>query len=55
MEEEKKHHHLFHHKKKEQIPEEEFKQHKSHEHLGELGAVAAGAVALYETHKGMKE
>ncbi|KAJ6819994.1 uncharacterized protein M6B38_252870 [Iris pallida] len=38
-------HHLFHHHKEESHLEQE-KHHKSKEHLGEMGAVAAGAFAL---------
>ncbi|KAE9446148.1 hypothetical protein C3L33_21954, partial [Rhododendron williamsianum] len=35
--------------------EREEKQHKTREHLGELGAIAAGAFALHEKHKAKKD
>lgn len=50
-EEQKHHHHFFHHHRDEESPSEvdpkkEEKHHKHKEHLGELGALAAGAYAL---------
>ncbi|KAH6782523.1 hypothetical protein C2S51_007816 [Perilla frutescens var. frutescens] len=35
--------------------EEEEKHHKKKEHLGEMGAMAAGAFALYEKHEAKKD
>ncbi|ONK57564.1 uncharacterized protein A4U43_C09F1790 [Asparagus officinalis] len=54
MAEEKEHHHLFHHHQ-EGTPAEELKHHKHKEHLGEMGAVTAGAFALYEKHESKKD
>lgn len=57
MDEEKKHHHLFHHNKDDEESfaaypvegthdyKEDEKKHKKDEHLGEVGAVAAGLYA----------
>lgn len=60
---ENKHHHFHHHKNQnadsEATPYEKAMKEEKHdkrmEHLGELGAVAAGTFALYEKHKAKKD
>ncbi|KAI4389726.1 hypothetical protein MLD38_001923 [Melastoma candidum] len=56
------HHHHLHHKADEETGaphavdySKEEKKHKHREHAGELGAMAAGAYALYEKHKAKKD
>ncbi|CAH1446121.1 unnamed protein product [Lactuca virosa] len=67
MAEEKKHHHLFHHNKDDEESsaaysvegthdyKEDEKKHKKDEHLGEVGAVAAGLFAEHEKHEEKKD
>ncbi|KAJ7528791.1 hypothetical protein O6H91_15G020200 [Diphasiastrum complanatum] len=47
--------HLFQHNKEGQTPQEEMKQDKRHEHIGEGAALGAAGGALYEKHEAKKD